>query len=1101
MKKLLGILALVMALCMVFSIASAAKDSDSEFEGMSYADAMRVHQIDEHEVSNPRIARAEDLPNCYEMGILRFDCDDEEHNADGIQKFHELFITDYTDEAGEFGPAGTVYKYGHQWTDWVHEEDGLMHRECTVCGATEERATEHNEHVWSHDVDGINWGRVTEDPACWHEGYAEDYCVICGEVNTDILPRVIQPTDHDFSELVVDEPFDCLTEGLGHFICSVCGTPEPDPNDEDGIEDETDEDAAIWHFIIPAVGHDWQYPIDAPVGQWYVEKPATCYHAGTEINWCKICAQKTEREIPIHEHDFDDGDWVIVAERLIDCFTMERTYVCPECGSLPEYEGADPIHPEVKVQEAVSAHVYRHTKDYEVEKVEPTCEEDGYIAYECIFADEVDGHDDTMYDYVVLPALGHDWGEWRVRAEKDAQGNDYGYYIRTCKRCGKVEEKISRYAPEPCAEEDHEWELIEGATVAPTCTEAGVNTYKCAICGKEKYEDVEALGHNYVRTVWADATCVKSGLAVNTCSVCGDTYNEEIPATGVHDYQLIETVNPTCTEEGKNIYKCTMCGELKEEAIEALGEDAHEFNLAETIAPTCTEEGKNIYKCAICGETKEEAIEATGHNYVEKVWTNPTCVANGLKEFTCVNCNDKYTEEIPATGEHDFVLAETIEPTCIAEGKKIYKCTMCDEIKEEAIEALGEDAHEFELTETVAPTCTEEGKNIYTCTICGTEKEEAIEATGHTFEEKIWKDATCVDVGMKELTCSVCGFKKTEEIPATGDHEFELAETVDPTCVDAGKNIYKCAVCGEEKVEEIAATGEHNFELAETVESTCIKAGKKVYKCTVCGEEKVEELELGDHDYELYETVAATCTEAGKNVYICSVCNIAKIEEIEALGHDVVVDEAVAPTVEATGLTEGSHCARCGEVLVAQEELPKLLHGLVKMDDGDWYYYEEGKFIDDKTGIVEFEGGKFIVVNGVKSKAMGLTNCPGDVFYYLVEGQIQEVTQLAEYKGAWFAIKDGALDTSVNGLVDYDGSKFLFSDGWLRKDINGLCQVGDDWYFFANGQLQQVSQVASYDGEFFVIKDGKLDAGYNGTIEYDGATFNVVAGQLYPIAE
>jgi hypothetical protein len=355
---------------------------------------------------------------------------------------------------------------------------------------------------------------------------------------------------------------------------------------------------------------------------------------------------------------------------------------------------------------------------------------------------------------------------------------------------------------------------------------------------------------------------------------------------------------------------------------------------------------------------------------------------------------------------------------------------------------------------------------------------------------------------------------KIEKRPALG-HDFSdwvLSRTFHKDGKEYAAMVRTCKVCGgteNEVVEQIpddgdhfCPDGEHEWMTLETVDATCTEDGKIVRECTVCGLKEVEELPaIGHTDSKEKVWKAATCTEEGLNEYTCSVCEEVYYKTVPALGHDAVVDEAVAPTVEATGLTEGSHCARCGEVLVAQEVLPKLLDGLVKQDDGDWYYYEEGEFIDDKTGVVEFEGGKFIVVNGVKSKAMGLTNCPGDVFYYLVEGQIQEVTQLAEYKGAWFAIKDGALDTSVNGLVDYDGGKFLFSDGWLRKDINGLCQVGDDWYFFANGQLQQVSQVASYDGEFFVIKDGKLDAGYNGTIEYDGATFNVVAGQLYPIAE
>lgn len=49
-------------------------------------------------------------------------------------------------------------------------------------------------------------------------------------------------------------------------------------------------------------------------------------------------------------------------------------------------------------------------------------------------------------------------------------------------------------------------------------------------------------------------------------------------------------------------------------------------------------------------------------------------------------------------------------------------------------------------------------------------------------------------------------------------------------------------------------------------------------------------------------------------------------DEIEIWCADIVIDKAVIPTCTQTGLTEGSHCGTCGEVIKAQEEVPANGH-------------------------------------------------------------------------------------------------------------------------------------------------------------------------------
>lgn len=85
----------------------------------------------------------------------------------------------------------------------------------------------------------------------------------------------------------------------------------------------------------------------------------------------------------------------------------------------------------------------------------------------------------------------------------------------------------------------------------------------------------------------------------------------------------------------------------------------------------------------------------------------------------------------------------------------------------------------------------------------------------------------------------------------------------------------------------------------------------------------IKQLTCGTHNKDTVEIVAAKCTEDGKKIYKCSKCGkVMKTEKIPATGHIPVTDLAVAPTETTDGLTEGSHCSRCGAVQVAQETIP-----------------------------------------------------------------------------------------------------------------------------------------------------------------------------------
>ena len=101
---------------------------------------------------------------------------------------------------------------------------------------------------------------------------------------------------------------------------------------------------------------------------------------------------------------------------------------------------------------------------------------------------------------------------------------------------------------------------------------------------------------------------------------------------------------------------------------------------------------------------------------------------------------------------------------------------------------------------------------------------------------------------------------------------------------------------------------------------------------------KIDPRPVNPHNLERIDAVEPTCTEDGNIVYwYCADCgkyfsNSKGTKEITientvipAKGHTIVIDPGIPATTTNKGLTEGSHCSECGEVLAPQEEYGPLV--------------------------------------------------------------------------------------------------------------------------------------------------------------------------------
>ncbi len=363
---------------------------------------------------------------------------------------------------------------------------------------------------------------------------------------------------------------------------------------------------------------------------------------------------------------------------------------------------------------------------------------------------------------------------------------------------------------------------------------------------------------------------------------------------------------------------------------ENAGGCAHTNQVAvgEAKTPSCTETGMTAgIKCADCDVVlvEQEELPMVDHTYVDGV-----CSVCGAAQPKTLTINRDAFGDASGYAWHDWTATTTTGESISGSGFIYGNATA-------SIQMNGSKDGDYIYNTTALPG------NIISVTLTkasGTDRNFDVLTAGEAFDSADPLKGQATDAKKKVTTEGVTWTFET-------DHKYFAIVLCDSSAayLSSIEVVYAAACAHANKV----AIGEAK---AATCTEDGITAGEKCADCGevlaeqevleslghidddnngYCDREDCNELMCTDHVWVGGDILdEPTCTATGRQAQVCQKCGQPGEDKVlDKVAHTPVTDEAVAATCTATGLTEGSHCSVCEEVLVAQTVVDMIAHNYV----------------------------------------------------------------------------------------------------------------------------------------------------------------------------